>query len=48
VAEELAELLTLSKYALTFFFRGDKIGLNERLGDKDIGTPAIHNNNIGA
>ena len=40
VAEELAELLNLSKYALTFFFKGDKIGLNERLGDRDIGVPS--------
>ena len=37
VAEELAELLNLSKYSLTFFFKGDKVGLNERLGDRDIG-----------
>jgi hypothetical protein len=39
VAEELAELLNLSKYALTFFYKGDKIGINERLGDRDIGVP---------
>ena len=39
VAEELAELLNLSKYALTFFYKGDKIGINERLGDRDIGIP---------
>jgi hypothetical protein len=37
VAEELAELLSLSKYALTFFYKGEKVGLNERLGDRDIG-----------
>lgn len=37
LAEDLGELLGLSKYALTFFFRGDKVGLNERLGDRDIG-----------
>ena len=38
IAEEIGELLNLSKYALTFFYKGDKVGLNERLGDRDIGT----------
>jgi len=37
IAEELAELLGLSKYALTFFYRGDKVGFNERFGDRNIG-----------
>ncbi len=37
VAEELSELLNLSKYALTFFFKGDKVDFNERLGDREIG-----------
>ena len=37
VAEELAEFLSLSKYALTFFFKGEKVSLNERLGDREIG-----------
>jgi hypothetical protein len=37
IAEELAELLGLSKYALTFFYKGDKVTMNDRLGDKDIG-----------
>ncbi len=37
IAEEIGELLNLSKYALTFFYKGDKVGLNERLGDRDIG-----------
>jgi len=37
VAEELGELLGLSKYRLTFFFRGEKVNLGERLGDRDIG-----------
>lgn len=43
IAEELAELLNLSKYALTFFYKGDKVGLNERLGDRDIGGFSSHN-----
>lgn len=38
VAEELAELLNVTKYSLTFFYKGDKVGLNERLGDRDIGA----------
>ena len=38
LAEELGDLLGLSKYALTFFYKGDKVGLNERLGDRDIGN----------
>src|SRR4051812_45240772 len=38
VAEELAELLNVTKYSLTFFYRGDKVSLNERLGDRDIGV----------
>jgi len=37
IAEELAELLGLSKYALTFFFRGDKVSFGDRLGDRGIG-----------
>jgi hypothetical protein len=38
IAEELAELLNLSKYSLTFFYKGEKVGLNERLGDREIGS----------
>lgn len=37
LAEDLGEMLGLSKYALTFFYHGDKVGLNERLGDREIG-----------
>ena len=37
IAEDLGELLGLSKYALTFFYRGEKVGLNERIGERDIG-----------
>ena len=39
IAEELAEILNVTKYSLTFFYRGEKLGLNERLGDRDIGAP---------
>jgi hypothetical protein len=38
VAEELGELLGMSKYRLTFFFKGEKVGLNERLGEREIGS----------
>jgi hypothetical protein len=38
LAEVLGELLGLSKYSLTFFYNGDMVGLNERLGDRDIGS----------
>lgn len=37
IAEELAELLGLSKYSLTFFYRGEKVNFAERLGDRRIG-----------
>lgn len=40
LAEELGDMLGLSKYALTFFYKGDKVGLNERLGDREIGGNA--------
>lgn len=43
LAEDLGELLGLSKYALTFFFNGDKVGLNERLGDREIGSAPLKN-----
>jgi hypothetical protein len=39
LAEEVGDLLGLSKYALTFFYKGDRVGLNERLGDREIGKP---------
>lgn len=38
IAEDLAELLNVSKYSLTFFYKGDKVGFNERLGDRNIGV----------
>jgi hypothetical protein len=38
LADDLGELLNLSRYALTFFFKGDKVALNERLGDREIGS----------
>jgi hypothetical protein len=44
VAEELGELLGLSKYRLTFFYRGDKVNLTDRLGDKEIGGKADKDN----
>jgi hypothetical protein len=37
LADELGELLNLSRYALTFFYRGDMVALNERIGDREIG-----------
>lgn len=41
IAEELAEILNVTKYSLTFFYRGEKVGLNDRLGDRDIGAPNL-------
>lgn len=38
ISEEIGELLDLSKYALTFFYKGDKVGMKERLGDREIGA----------
>jgi hypothetical protein len=38
VAEELSELLSISKYGLTFFYKGDKLNFGERLGDRGIGA----------
>jgi len=46
IAEEIAELLSVSKYSLTFFYNGEKLGLKERLGDRDIG--AHSKNNFGS
>lgn len=43
IAEELAELLNVTKYSLTFFYKGDKVGLNERFGDRDIGNSSKSN-----
>lgn len=45
IAEELAELLNVTKYSLTFFYRSEKVALNERLGDRDIGVPIKNKNN---
>lgn len=47
VAEELAELLNVTKYSLTFFYKGDKVGLNERLGDREIGVTSNPKNIFG-
>jgi hypothetical protein len=38
LADDLGDLLNLSRYALTFFFKGDKVALNERIGDREIGS----------
>jgi hypothetical protein len=37
LADDLGDLLNLSRYALSFFYKGDKVALNERLGDREIG-----------
>lgn len=37
LADDLGELLNLSRYALTFFYKGEKVALNERIGDREIG-----------
>ena len=38
VAEEISEIVGISKYKLTFFFRGEKVGLGDKLADKGIGS----------
>mmetsp|Transcript_40781 Transcript_40781/g.39376 ORF Transcript_40781/g.39376 Transcript_40781/m.39376 type:complete len:112 (+) Transcript_40781:240-575(+) len=38
IAEELGDILQLSKYRLSFFFKGEKVNLGDRLGDKEIGS----------
>jgi hypothetical protein len=35
--EDLTDLLSMPKYSMAFFFKGEKISLGERLGDRDIG-----------
>lgn len=40
IAEEIGDLLGLTKYSLTFFYQGDKVTLTERIGDRDIGGPS--------
>lgn len=45
IAEELAEILNVTKYSLTFFYRGEKVGLKDRLGDRDIGAPLPKDSN---
>ena len=37
LADDLGDLLNLTRYALTFFYKGDKVALNERIGDREIG-----------
>ena len=38
IAEELGDILQLSKYRLSFFFKGEKVSLGDRLGDREIGS----------
>lgn len=37
LAEDVGELLNLTRYELTFFYKNETIGLNERIGDREIG-----------
>lgn len=37
VAEEIADLEGISKYSITFFYKGEKLNFGERLGDRGIG-----------
>jgi hypothetical protein len=41
LADDLGELLNLTRYALTFFYKGDKVALNERIGDREIGSSKV-------
>ena len=36
LAEDIGDLLNLTRYELTFFYKNETIGLNERIGDRDI------------
>ena len=36
LAEDVGDLLNLTRYELTFFYKNETIGLNERIGDRDI------------
>jgi hypothetical protein len=38
LAEDVGELLNLTRYELTFVYKNETIGLNERIGDRDIGS----------
>ena len=46
LAEEVGELLNLTRYELTFFYKNEPLGLNERIGDRDIGTILTNGNAI--
>lgn len=41
--EDLTDILSMPKYSLAFFFKGEKIGLGERLGDREIGQNPTQN-----
>ncbi len=38
LAEDVGDLLDLTRYELTFFFKNETVGLNERIGDREIGS----------
>ena len=38
LAEDVGDLLNLTRYELAFFYKNETIGLNERIGDRDIGS----------
>ena len=38
LAEDVGELLNLTRYEITFFYKNETIGLNERIGDREIGS----------
>ena len=37
LAEEIGDIVNLTRYELTFFYKTEPVGLNERIGDRDIG-----------
>jgi len=38
LAEDVGDLLNLTRYEITFFYKNETIGLNERIGDREIGS----------
>ena len=44
LAEDIGDIVNLTRYELTFFYKTEQVGLNERLGDRDIGIYLKNNN----
>ena len=44
LAEQIGDIVNLTRYELTFFYKTENVGLNERIGDRDIGGILKSNN----